>query len=233
MHALKTALMTYVRPRAAFERLRERPAYVWLWALVVLVAATTLHTAVYAPRMIELQNEVIESQGLDQGEDAIPANVRESLETVSIVTAYVAGPLGLAAGALIVAVILYAVAKAWGAQAGFALTLGTVVMARLPEALRALVQSGYMLATGSWVDHQGLGAMVATPDVLTSPNVGYALLSLVDAFSIWSIVLFAVGLVVALGLPRKRALIIVGAYVALGVVMTVVPVALSSAVMPT
>lgn len=249
MKALATVLMVLVRPRLAFRRLADGQRKVWLAALALLIAATLIQVTVSIPHAIELQNKVLREQGLIvDGEDdggrgeepgegvaqgpILSEETQKTLETAAVISAYVFGPLGLVATALFVAALLLVASKALGGEGTYAPAFSMYVMATMPGAVRALIQSAYAAVTGKWIQNQGLSALVATESSVMAPTPLYALLSVIDIYFIWQLVLLALGLTVVLQVPKRRALIIVAAYAVLTFVVTVVPVVISSALTP-
>lgn len=93
-----------------------------------------------------------------------------------------------------------------------------VVWAWLPFALRGLLQSAYILATGTLIENPGLSGLVLPQEhpagVLAAPP-GPGLLALksflgqIDLFLFWNLALLAIGLAVASRLTRRKALSLV------------------------
>ncbi len=242
MHALATTLLVLVRPRRAFERLRDGQKWVWLAALLLLLATTLVHVSFSIPHIIELQDEVLREQGISFGAEVdtddpdaapvLPPGMEENMKTIAVISSYVFGPIALVIGALLLAALFMIVARAWGGEGTFPLAFGMLLLAQMPDAVRALVQSAYTALTGDWVVHQGLSALIAENVSMAAPTPAYALLSMIDIFFIWYLVLLFLGLVVVLKIPRNRALIVVGVYLLLAVALTVIPTALTAAFMP-
>jgi hypothetical protein len=93
-----------------------------------------------------------------------------------------------------------------------------VVWAWLPYALRGLLQSAFILATGTLIENPGLSGLVL-PDqtaagILAAPP-GAGLLALksflaqIDLFLFWNLALLAIGLAVASRLTRRKAALVV------------------------
>lgn len=237
MRALGTAMLVLVRPGRAFTHLRDGQRRVWLAALIVLVATTLVHVWLSIPHVLELQDEIVRQQGVqmgvqvegaDQDSAALPPGMEENLKTIAVISAFVFGPLGVVVGALVLGAIFMGVAKAWGGEASYAMALGMLLLSKMPDAVRSVVQSLYTAATGEWVLHQGLSALVAEDIVLTAPGLRYSLLSLVDVYAVWHLLLLGLGLTIAMRMPRKRAWIVVAAYAAIGVAATAASAGLAS-----
>jgi|GEM_PF-6923800 len=239
MQALGTTLLVLVRPRRAFERLRDDRRWVWLAALLVLLATTLVYVSFSIPHILELQEEALREQvgswGIEvDGESTavLPPEMAENLETIAVVSAYVFGPVWIVVGALILAALFMIVARSWGGEATYSLALGMLLLAKMPDAVRALVQSAYTAITGEWVIHQGLSSLIADEISVASPTPTYAFLSMIDVYFVWYLLLLFVGLDVALKLPRSRAFVVVAVYLLLAIALNVVPVAVSSALLP-
>lgn len=261
MSPILAPLAVLVRPRTAFARLAERPRWVWAIALAVVMLTFVVKIALGTPQLIAQQREIMEAAGMGSSvtvengdgerestgevgraatsedepdeEVVVPENVQGAVDTVVVVSAYVFGSLGIVAGALALAGIIYGASRLWSSEASFAVVLGVVALAKMPDALRNVIQAVYTAATGAWVQHQGLGALVAPADITEAgSSIPYALLSHVDAFAIWFVVLLYLGLRRAVGLQRGRAAIITGGYLAITMVLAVVPAFLTGMFTP-
>jgi hypothetical protein len=81
-----------------------------------------------------------------------------------------------------------------------------------------------MSATGTWLAHAGLGAMVAPAKLTDPPGVVYAFMSQVDLWVIWSLaILFGALMSQTVGIGRKRAASGLLAFVAITAVLRAVP----------
>jgi hypothetical protein len=105
-----------------------------------------------------------------------------------------------------------------GGKSSFRPLWPLVVWAWLPFGLRGLLQSAYILATGTLIANPGLSGLVlaqeTASDILAAPP-GPGLLALqsflgrIDLFLIWNLALLGIGLAVASRLTRRKSLLVV------------------------
>jgi hypothetical protein len=100
-----------------------------------------------------------------------------------------------------------------------------VVWAWLPYALRGLLQSAFILATGTLIANPGLSGLILLQEsaagmLAASPGPGplalKSFLAQIDLFLFWNLALLAIGLAIASRLtPRKSALVVLGLWLVL------------------
>ena len=163
----------------------------------------------------------------------IPEGAEDTIRTMTVIGGYVFGSLGVVLGTLLLAGVIYGVSRMWSKETAFAVVLGMVALAKMPDAVRDVTQAVYMAGTGKWLEHQGLGALVAPKGLEQVPSAGYVLLSMVDIYALWFVVLLFVGMRVAMGLERRRALVLTGSFVAIGALLAVGPTVLLGSFLPT
>jgi hypothetical protein len=104
-----------------------------------------------------------------------------------------------------------------GGKTSFRQLWPLVVWAGLPYALRGLLQSAYILATGQLIANPGLSGLarpesVAAGALAASPGPGQlalaAFLGQVDLFLVWKLALLAGGVVAAARLSRRKSVAI-------------------------
>jgi len=87
----------------------------------------------------------------------------------------------------------------------------------LPYVLRGLLQTVYILASGQTIANPGLSGLVLENRpiremVVAPPSPGQtllaALLSRVDLFLIWNLILLVIGVTVVTRLPRRKAVLV-------------------------
>jgi VIT1/CCC1 family predicted Fe2+/Mn2+ transporter len=205
-------------------------------ALAVFVSLVIL-TLVSAPATSELAREQAEQQvaaQMDSLSDEQAEQVEASLETFTSplflgATGIVFGTLGLIVTWLLRSALLFFIAYLLGTDNKYRQMVTLVLWSWWPFALRDLVQAVYVLINGQLVINRGLSFLVASGDqVQDAGNLVYGLLSQVDLFLAWHLLLVAVGLAVTTRSSTvKRALGTV-AYWALTALVGLVPTLLGS-----
>lgn len=180
-----------MNPSDQFARIREWPS-IWLPLLIVTV--------------LSVIGSIMMASGIDfmdqPGMEGIPAEELALIESISKITFIVVGIFTPAIGILISTVIYVAVAKIARADVGFKQLFSMNIFIYLIAALSLLVNGLAFMVVGN-----------ANEDVLfTSINsilgvegpIG-AFLNMVEVFSIWSLIITAIGLQIAGKFSKKLA----------------------------
>ncbi len=143
----------------------------------------------------------------------------EAVTSPLLVTIFpsVSAVLGLVVGWLVWAGALYLLGMAIGSRASFGALFRTVVWAWIPYAVRGLLQSLYILATGRLIAHPGLSGLVLSPQtkgaIATPPTPGQmvaaSVLGRVDLFLFWNLALLVIGTAIATRLSTRKATVLV------------------------
>jgi hypothetical protein len=174
-------------PRSTFVRVAAEDVRVWPWALG-LVALTALTKAAVAAAFT--------IQG-----SAAPSAV------AAMAVRYGSAVIGPPAFAFAAAGLLLLAQRLWQGDAPFSRLVSAVTLALTPLAVRNLVQVGYMAATRTVLLHPGLSAIVTPLSASPLRRAAYALLSPVDAFTLWVFVLLTLAVVVTGGRGWARAVL--------------------------
>ncbi len=75
---------------------------------------------------------------------------------------------------LYIATFFFVAAKTWAMPVKYSSLLSIAGLALVPHTIRNVIQTIYMASTGVWLQHAGLGALVAPKDALTAPSAFYA-----------------------------------------------------------
>lgn len=218
-----------IRPRPTLEYLDTRGGRTWWLPALLAVLLVVLSVVVAAPitarlareSALEAQEQMFERMGREISAEE-QAEIEQSMSIVAsplITTIFpaVGGVVGLAVGWLVWAGALYLAGTALGGRSSFGQVFRVVVWTWLPFAMRALLQTVVILATGQTIIHAGLSGLVRR-DVPVSEIVGAPVglglkmlkvfLSSLDLFLAWRLVLLVIGVAVTTRLARKRAILI-------------------------
>ena len=135
----------------------------------------------------EMQNNYMQAQQATQG------------PTFVYIIPMVGSLTGLWLGWLLLAALLHFGSTLLGGRGSMQSALNVVAWASLPFAVRDLLRIGFMLAAGHAILSPGLSGFTSTPGLISQ------LLSRVDIFLIWHVVLLVIGFALTDGLPRGKA----------------------------
>jgi hypothetical protein len=218
-----------VRPRATLEYLREHGGRSWWVPALLAVLLAILPILVAAPLTARQTREAVaaaqeqwgERQGVEMSaEEQAQMEQAMSIAASPLITTVfpaVGGAVGLVIGWLVRAGALYLAGIALGGRSAFGQMFRMVVWTWLPYALRGLLQTVYILASGQLIANPGLSGFVqqhrpASEIVLAPPSLSQTLLvaflSRVDLFLFWNLILLVVGVTVVTRLPRRKAVLV-------------------------
>lgn len=202
-----------VSPVATFRSLAERPTWLLAFLAVCLIPVVT---GVIAGPKIDWE-DVVRTQMERSGQDVPAAQIDQAVamwEKIGPFLTYV-GPLMLALAILVFALVFWGAFTVAGGQPGFKRSLAVVSHAMLPLVVSALLSipvvmsvdtiGAEQLESGSYL--QSSLAAFAPDDV---GPVLLALLSKLDVFTLWTVVLIAIGFRFAAGVPPRTAALTAG-----------------------
>jgi len=212
-----------VSPGKTFRSIAERPT--WVVALLVLMAAALAASLVISPRVDWVEAIQQGAQGRE-----IPADQLDMAVQVTKIITLVSPLIFLPLGVLFVALVMWMAFKVVGGELTYKTSLATTAHGFLPSVVGSLIGIIVVLGRGS-VDLQQLqsNTLVASNLAVLAPEDSgaalVALLSSLDFFSLWALVLFIIGYKAAARVSTGMA---TGVVVSLWVVWVLVKVGLAS-----
>ena len=230
----RTLVRLLFRPGRTFLALRDAKRRWWIVPALLTVVALAFFGFTYARANAEVlyqqQLQMLSGMQPDPRGGPVPEPVRNDPHPLTVGLS-IAGQIAGAAASWLVWAGLLALASTFLGQSGasFGGFFSMVVWARLPLAVRSLVQAIYMAVSGTCIYNQGLSGLVldkspaATAGMVNSgfvsavaptvrmaqPNrsqqVLAALLGRIDIYMIWSLVLTVAGVWAFARLPRRKA----------------------------
>jgi len=214
-----------VRPRATLETLRERGGKVWWLPALLAVLFIVLPVVVAGPITARQAREAVQAaqeQFASEASAGDEAQMEQAMSIaasplITVVFPAVGGVFGQIVGWLAWAGVLYLGGMALGGRSTFGQMFRMVVWAWLPYVVRGLLQTVYILASGQTIANPGLSGLVLENRpiremVVAPPSPGQtllaALLSRVDLFLIWNLILLVIGVTVVTRLPRRKAVLV-------------------------
>ena len=196
------------QPSAAFASIARRPT--WLVALAVLVAVSLGAAFVWIPKidMAEVMRSQMEASGQSLGEEEIEnfVGVFQRLKWPMFLGSIVfIQPLGY----LLMALLFFLIFKVAGSEMSYKGSFATVVHGFLPAGVAAILTIPIVLGREE-IDFQQFqsGGFLTSNLAFLAPEPGSPLASLLgslDFFSIWTVVLLAIGYSAVAGVRRQTA----------------------------
>ncbi|RRJ63787.1 YIP1 family protein [Paenibacillus oralis] len=190
---MKNLFTVFVSPEATFKRVKESRT-AWILPLIVLLVASVIVTYLQMPAMEGEMRKALQQQQLD------PAMV-ETLMATTQVTSYVSVGVMSVAMIFVMALLLLLLNLIVRGEGKYMQFVSVASYAALPGIVGGLITGILIrvLDVQSVTDMSlSLGAFVADKS-----SQLYKLLSILDPFSIWSLILYVIGSAVMMQRPRK------------------------------
>lgn len=178
------------RPGQALANLAAFPRWRWLLPVVITLAALAISLALSSPLLAVQARRMLADQMAQ-----LPAEQARMLEPqlaslqkpeVTAGIAFASGLLGLLAGWLLQAVVLYFGVLIAGGELDFKRVLALVPWLSLPFALEFLTQGVFAATQGRLIVNQGLSYLVSTGKPLEDArNLAYVALGQLTLFRFW------------------------------------------------
>jgi len=217
-----------VAPAKAFAAIAERPT--WVVALITLIAVSVMATVVVTPRidMEKVMRDQIAQSGRQVPNDVLDRQIEfaQKFRWVFAAVGLVAQPVIY----LLVALVFWVLFRMLGSELDFQRSFAVAVHGFLPGALAGLLSLPVILSQTT-LDYERMRSgsfLFSNPGAFLGPDTAkplVALLSSFDVFSIWSVVLLAIGYRIVGKVSRAAA---VGGVVALWAVYVLGKVGISA-----
>ncbi|HUW14384.1 MAG TPA: hypothetical protein VM537_31970 [Anaerolineae bacterium] len=226
------------RPATALAEVAAHPKWRWLLPTILLVGAMVASIVLTSPLTTDQAQRTMQQQVA-----ALPAGTAEMARAqidrlqqpgFVLAMAIAGGLLGLALAWLLASAILYFSMVISGADLHFSALFATLPWVWLPFALRDVVQTGWILFRNRLIANPGLSYLVSSGKPLEdATNLLYGVLSYVDLFVLWHLVLV---FVLARTLPRfsgGKAFMVTLIYAAISLGLRLLPVILGGSLLGT
>ncbi len=250
MRSFASILLGLFRPAKGIDGAGDAVKWLWIPLAVLLLGSVLFKTAVSTPMKIEYQTAQAEAIMQEQI-DSMPEADRKQYEKdmaaaeangeitqdevlttamqVTSVADIVFGALGALVAILYTATFFFVAAKTWANPVRFPTMLTVSALSLLPNAIRNVIQGIHMTSTGVWLQHAGLGALVAPTEITEAPGAAYAVLSQIDLFVVWGLlILFGALLSKAIGVEKKRAVPAILVFIVVTGIVKAIPVIIGS-----
>ena len=210
------------RPRQVFEEMTSESRPTWLTPMLVLTVTAVLVVIVagYLKAQAAMMGEISLPQDWQYWSPDMQKNYMQAQQaTQGPVFMYVMPLLGSLAGLwvgwLLLAAMLHFGSTLLGGRGSMQSALNIVAWASLPFVLRDLLRIVFMLFAGHAISSPGLSGFASTTGFIAH------LLTRLDIFLFWNVILMVIGFGIADSLPRSKA--------ATGVVVVVLLILLAQA----
>ncbi|MGC8838811.1 MAG: YIP1 family protein [Anaerolineae bacterium] len=225
------------RPRETFAQIARRPGRGWFIPLLILVVGTAVLQIAAAPYAAAAAREALDRQMASlPPEQAQMVSAQAGRFTTPLlvgVMGWVGSLVSAALGILLSAGILYFLALVSGGEGEFGPALGATLWAWVPFGLRPLVQAAVVAAQRSLIVNQGLSYLASVGDPLKDArNVAYVLLSQVDPFSLWHLVLVYAASQALFRFGRNKASLVAILYAAINLLVRAGVVVIQAMLVP-
>jgi hypothetical protein len=215
------------RPAVTMSHVGKKPGWAWVMPALLVLVGLVVFSVVTAPLTSELAlrqaQQQLDSLPPQQAEQAAAQVERFTSPPMMAAFSVVGGLVALVVIWLLGAGILYFLGLVAGGEANFAQSFAILAWSWLPYALRNLIMAAYVAYSGKLLN-PGLSSLVATGDqAKDAANWLYGLLSQVDLFYLWHLILVIVGLAAVGRLSKVKATIVGLIYLAVTTSLSLVP----------
>ncbi len=220
------------RPATTMSYVGKKPGWAWLTPALLILVGLVVFSVVTAPLTSELAlrqaQQQLASLPPQQAEQAATQVEKFTSPPVMVAFSVVGGLVALAVTWLLGSGVLYFLGLVAGGEANFAQSFAILTWSWLPYFLRNLVLAAYVAYSGHLIS-QGLSFLVATGDqTKDAANWLYSLLSQIDLFYLWHLILVIVGLAAVGRLSKAKATIVGLIYLAVTTALGLVPTLVGS-----
>jgi hypothetical protein len=200
-------------PRATFKSLRDAAqGYWWLIFMITVIALTT--------SVLVSANIPAQSFASSVGMAAADANMNmpsdlpqasQSSSAMALAVLLVSGIAVILLGYAARGLVVFAASLVMGGHATFKQTLRMAIWTTIPAIFRHMVNSVAMAATSGQIV-AGISGVLTTMEARSLPFLN-TLLSQVDFYAIWSMVLLGIGVTVTTRLGKGKSVVVVLIYI--------------------
>ena len=232
-----------LRPAAAMRRIAAHPDRRWLAPLVALALVSVAHTLVSLPARQAHEREAslatIRSMavrnpdmfGGESPEEILEQTTGGPMVAFGTVLGVVGAIVGTFVAAAVVAAVLHFLGTILGGQQTYSQMLSATSWARVPLVFQGSLRLAYAFTGGYDPNPSGLEGLVAPASGSLAPSPLGPILAHLSIWNLWMLGLFVVAVHVVSHVSRRKALVAVGAYVLLTVLLGEVGVVVGGALL--
>ncbi len=201
MNSLQKVVSVIVSPTKAFEGIREKPTV--LLPIILIILLPLAYTVVYWSKLEPSIIVILENQSIAMGIEP----TKEYLDLQIAITKYssYATGVGILIGTLISALYYFICSKIAGTEAKykeiFSLVLHVGMISMLSYVLNFILSAMNIDVTTS------ITSVASFLPISMSASILYGVLSTVELFNVWSLIIMVIGLQVVVKMSKKAAII--------------------------
>ena len=202
-----------LKPRATFKTMRSAERGHWWLLFVLAFISLVISTAALIPLEVEAAEEALAAQQelLEDMPEAQRAQVEQTQRIMSSTAVLggigtATGTVGLLAGYVLRAVILFLLGIALGGRASFKQVWRMAVWTTLPNVVRNLVSAVAVFATGG-MPERGLAFMYNPAELSAMSAFATTVLRNIDLYMVWGLALVALGVTATAQVSRLKGAI--------------------------
>jgi hypothetical protein len=227
MNVLQLLVSMIDRPAVTMSYVGKKPGWAWVTPALLVLVGLVVFSVAAAPLTSELALRQAQQQMASlppqQAEQAAAQVEKFTSPPMMVAFSTIGGLVTLAVIWLLGAGVLYFLGLVAGGEANFGQSFAILTWSWLPYALRNLIMAAYVAYSGKLLN-PGLSSLVATGDqAKDAANWLYGLLSQVDLFYLWHLILVIVGLAAVGRLSKVKATIVGLIYLAVTTALSLVP----------
>jgi hypothetical protein len=218
---LGTLTGVVMHPRATFEKMRQAERGHWWLVFVITVLAVILLAVATTTAQSRMMQGFTPPQGAGTagGATTSVAGANATSGILRVALALTTGIVGAIAGYLLQTVVVLGLGLVLGGKATFRQIFRMAAWTTLPVAVRKLIQAITSLVAGA-TPASGLSAALTLQEASSMPMLN-TLLSNIDIYMVWSMILLGIGVAVTSKLSKGKSAVAVVVYavIALGALL--------------
>ena len=195
----KRVSLFFLQPNNFFMHLKEIPDF--LLPLLISLTVTTVCMLLSLPKLKEMM------QGMPMGQ--LPPEQMESMLKIQSIAAVVTTPLAILATVLVTAVIFHYISRMLGGNGKIKSAIAILSYSGLIGAISMLLRTAMLLIIPGASYDQVLTSLAVLLPAASNKTIPYIILANFDFFTIWSLIITAIGFKIVYELPGKRSWLMV------------------------
>ena len=218
MNALQKLTGIFTDPGKTYEAVNKKPS--WIVPLILMIVTIAAIQFFILDISLADRIKIMEARGMDPAQMDM---AQQQMQGPMKYLGFVFGPLFVALSWMVIAgVLLFAGNVIMGGQAKFKPVLAVVAWSYPISLLGGILKTFLIISKETTLGiTTSLAAFLPAPDIGTSGSMLYKILSKFDIFTIWQVVLWAIGLSVVYKVSTKKSGTVVGVEWGVWVILSV------------
>jgi len=248
LEALKVFIFSFFNPFKAFRIIEKKWGFKIYWFTALLILLTiVIYSFTATPRAIRFSEKLKESQ-IEERREKVGSPMKKTGGSQGQILSYLkqftnvgssgnvmqfismlASPLVQIISWFFIALVYWGLIYIFRNKTEYSKILTVVVISSVPILISTLVNLFYTLFTGKIIMHTGLSGLVASGNVFAdSSNLLYMILSRVDIFILWGLILLIIGIAIACKMKVWKSISIVLVVYILSIIVVITTSSIST-----